>query len=265
MNDQLEDPRTAYAPVLSAIRPLYGRFLDSGPIQLVPSHRQAGHLLHGWYLRVSRSVDALLTLEEVSLTEEAAPIRRCIIEHVLGLKWIAARGNEVVDTIARGHRRDADLRLKALQAANWTSVDLASMQQIIDELDQLQNDARNDYLLNFASRRTEFGDEHDLPGYLAETALTHPTYQSAINYFDVSSGSPKALPGPRLSIPSVPFATTQLLEALLAVRQAFDPRPWEAELDAALETYRSVTDSVRKQDGLPPIDWNTGRLAEPQE
>ena len=74
-------------------------------------------------------------------------------------------------------------------------------------------------------------------------------------YCDISSGTLKVMPGPRAARSQVPFATTQLLEALLAVRYVFDPRPWRDELREALAEYRAVTDLVRAQDGLSVVDW----------
>ena len=258
----MTDARDGYAPLWEAMRGLYFGLIDSGSAKLAASHRRAGHLAHGWYLRCERSLDALLLLEKSGYAEEAAPLRRCVIEHVVALKWLAAEGNDVIDTIARGHAEDARRRLGAVTAARWTSVDRGEIQAIIDEIRVANHDPSNDYLLNFAQRLNRYGDVHDLPGYLAETALGHPTYQSAINYCDISSGSVEVTLEPHRSVAQTPFATTQLLEALLALREVFDPKPWERELTEILDRYRSVTDAVRGQDGLPPVDWTTGRAVD---
>jgi hypothetical protein len=150
---------------------------------------------------------------------------------------------------------------------------------------------------------------------------------------------------PRENIWPVPFATTHILEAVIAVREAFDPQPWpafrssnsrvylweglkqpaelgglggrlrsvatmspgarpvrlarytarddvcpairpaririapfvypedghscgtpawEQQLEDIVERYQAVTDRVREHDGLPPVDWSTGKLIEDQ-
>lgn len=56
----------------------------------------------------------------------------------------------------------------------------------------------------------------------------------------------------------MPFCTTHLLEALICVRAVFEPQPWESELESIMKRYQAVTDEVRKQDGLPPVDWVAG-------
>jgi hypothetical protein len=207
-------------------------------------------------------VRALLILETNGFEEEAAPLRRTLIEHVLGLKWIAVEGNAVVDTVARGHARDAAKRLDALSTANWASINLADLQETIDEIGAEGRSSSSDHLLHFLQRLQRYGDIHTLPGYLAETALTHPTYQSAVKYFDVSSGEPQPLMEPAgARIPQVAFATTQLLEALLALRQIFAPPPWEEQLTDIMRRYDEITNMVRIQDGLRPVDWATGKLA----
>jgi hypothetical protein len=57
-------------------------------------------------LRCHCRAQAILTLGEAGYNEEAAPIRRSIIEHVLALKWLAAKGDTLIDTVARGHAYD---------------------------------------------------------------------------------------------------------------------------------------------------------------
>jgi hypothetical protein len=190
------DQRQRYRPLLEEMLPLYRAFINAEPARLSQSHRRSALLAHGWYLRCERSVQALLILETNGFEEEAAPLRRTLIEHVLGLKWIAVEGNAVVDTVARGHARDAAKRLDALSTANWTSINLADLQEIIDDIGAEGRSSSSDHLLHFLQRLQRYGDVHTLPGYLAETALTHPTYQSAVKYFDVSSGEPQPLMEP---------------------------------------------------------------------
>ena len=56
------------------------------------------------------------------------------------------------------------------------------------------------------------------------------------------------------------FCTTHLLEALHAFQKLFTEPPWEEALVNITRAFTSVTDTVRKDDGLPEVDWSTGRL-----
>jgi hypothetical protein len=209
-------------------------------------------------MRCHRGAEAILLLDEAGFANEGAPIRRSIIEHVVALKWLAVEGNKVADTIARGHAFDTERRKNALDAARWTSVNLDGFANIIKEIDPDNRESSNDYLLNFARRCAEFGDVHTMPGYLAECGQTHPGYESAMSYVNVPAGTIR--PTPREQIWQVPFCTTHVLEALMAVREVFDPRPWERELDELGRQYQFVTNEARREDGLRPVDWSTGQL-----
>jgi hypothetical protein len=211
-------------------------------------------LANRWYLRCHSGVQAILALERNGYSEEAAPIRRSIIEHVLALKWLAVEGNAVVDPLAGGHAYDVKKRIDAVSAVGWESVDLDDMQEIINEIEGRPRDASMDGQLQFTERAKTYGDGHEMPGYLAELGKTHPCYESAVAYCDISSGTLRLIDGPRVTVQQTPFATTHLLDALLAVRHAFDPRPWRDELREALAQFWEATDAVRAQDGLSAID-----------
>ena len=221
-------------------------------------YAKVGFLAHGWYMRVHRSIEAVLMLGDAGFPEEAAPLRRSIIEHVLALRWLAAEGDKILDTILRAHALDAKNRADAVTAAAWTSVSVEEIERIIANIDPASRDRTGDHLLPFAHRLAQFGDQHTRPGYLAESAKSHPTYESAMSYVGIPSGD--LLWHAREPVWPVPFCSTQVLEALLCVREVFEPQPWEPELEAVIERFKAVTDEVRKQDGLPPVDWATGTV-----
>src|ERR1039458_8506909 len=72
-------------------------------LQLREGHRKAAHLAHGWYQRVRRSCEAIISLERFGYGPEAAPIRRTIIEHTVALKWLSEQGDRVLDVMALEH------------------------------------------------------------------------------------------------------------------------------------------------------------------
>lgn len=58
-----------------------------------------------------------MSLDTAGYAEEASPIRRSVIEHSLALKWLAAEGNRILDTVARGYASDAKKRGAAVSEA----------------------------------------------------------------------------------------------------------------------------------------------------
>jgi hypothetical protein len=256
-----DQPFQEYLPLLHELQGLYPS-LATNPPPWRDGYRNVGLLAHGWYMRCQRSLEAVIALGDAGYGDEAAPTRRSVIEHCLALRWLAVEGDKILDTIARGHSSDVKYRAKALRDAGWKSVNPADLQKIIDEIDPDSRDRTNDNLLQFAHRLAKYGDQHTLPGYIAETAKSHPTYESAMSYIAVPNAALRSLP--RENIWQVPFATTHLLEALIAVREAFEPQPWELELEDIIMRYLAVTDRVREHDGLPPVDWSTGKLIEYQ-
>ncbi|MDX3187847.1 DUF5677 domain-containing protein [Streptomyces sp. MN03-5084-2B] len=251
----MTDVRAGYAPILEELIKLYPSYIARDTKNTVRvGYRKVAHIAHGWYMRCHRGVEAILLLDEAGYAEEASGIRRSVIEHVVALKWLAAEGDRINDTLMRGHARDAERRKEAVTGAGWTSVDPAEIAAVIAGIDPDSRDKSGDYLLHFAQRLTKYGDVHTLPGYLAECSRIHPGYESAICYVNLSNGKP--LPESRDTVWQVPFAAINLLEAVLCIRQIFDPSPWDEILNKLGREYREVTDRVRAQDGLPAVEWD---------
>lgn len=245
-------------PLLNDLLELYPSLAGQLPSCGGTTANQVAHLAHGWYLRCHRGVESILLLDQAGYSEEASPLRRSVIEHCIALRWVAAEGDAVLDTIARGHARDSRKRGDAASQAGWTSVDMEYIESVTTEINPEKREKRNDNLLAFAHRLVAYGDKHSLPGYLAECARAHPGYESAIAYVDVDDAT--LLWESHDSLWQVPFCTTHLLEALHAFQKLFTEPPWEEALVNITRAFTSVTDTVRKDDGLPEVDWSTGRL-----
>jgi hypothetical protein len=132
------------------------------------------------------------------------------------------------------------------------------MAEVIASAEADLRGSENDYLSHFAHRAAKYADVHTMPGYLAECDQTHACYESAMAYVTVPDGSP--LFTPRTAVPQVPFATGELLEATIALQPVFVDPPWAGALAQLRADLLVVTDAVREQDGLPPVDWTTGTL-----
>ncbi len=178
------DARRGYAPLLLDMLPLYPSFIETEP-PIRDGWRASNYLAHGWYLRCHRGVEALLLLDGNGFAEEASPLRRSIIEHVINLRWLAVEGDGVLPTIASGQAFSGQKRSYAAAVAKWASVDQAFAAQAVASAKAGAVNPANDYLLNFVSRVERYGDVHTIPGYLAERARTHPSYESAVCYVDI--------------------------------------------------------------------------------
>lgn len=260
--------RTSSRPAIDEYGPLLEELLafypPGGARRLRDGYHGVGHIAHGWYQRCHRGVEAVLTLAAAGYTEEAAPLRRSIIEHVVALKWLAAEGDRITDTLQRGHARNTKLRRDAVAAAQWTSLDLTAYDEVIAEL--VDADRSHDHLLQFKARSEEFGSVHDLPGYLAETARAHPNYESATPYFDHQTG--EALLGdPTGTVDQVGFCAQHLAEALIAMNAIFDPNPWTRELEDVVERIKTIDIAVRTERGMaiPDVYLTTDASADTAE
>jgi Family of unknown function (DUF5677) len=249
------DARDGYAPIFDRLLLIYP---ESPELHVTPRCQKVAHLAHGWYMRCYRGAQAIVALGREGYAVEAAGIRRSIIEHVVALKWLAAEGDVILDSVARAHARGAERILAAATAADWKSIDPTQMAEIIASAGASLRGSENDYLSHFAHRAAKYADVHTMPGYLAECDQTHACYESAMAYVTVPDGSP--LFTPRTAVPQVPFATGELLEATIALQPVFVDPPWAGALAQLRADFLVVTDAVREQDGLPPVDWSTGTL-----
>lgn len=255
------DARRSYLPILAQPLALYPSFMTgTGSVAVRCGYRRVAHIAHGWFLRCQRGAEALLILDKHGYNEEAAGIARSMIEHALALRWLAAEGDAIEDAVARGHAKLGGDIKGAVTGAGWTSIDLDDVQAAIDSTNAGERDRAADQYLHFVQRNKRYGDPYGLPEYIATCARMHPSYESAMCYFDPSDEG--WLTESRDAIWPVPFATTRVLEALLALRQVFDPTPWEDELTDLFARYRTVTNQVRVQGGLAPIDWDALDAAE---
>jgi hypothetical protein len=251
-HEKKSDARMGYQTILTDLVGLYPALTHNPPAWRA-GYAGVAHLAHGWFVRCLRSIQAILVLDEGGYSEEASPLRRSVIEHCVALRWLRAKGDTMLDTVARGHAATAEQLREAVSAAGWTSIDVNIFDEVIKEIDPSTRDSHDDYLLNFNRRFQEFGDVHTLPIYRSECAKTHPSYESAASYLDEEGDLTSR---PREYVWQVPFCATHLLEATVCINDIFDPKPWDAVLDPLLDRYCAVTNEVRAQDGLEPIEWS---------
>jgi hypothetical protein len=219
------------------------------------SHRRVIQVAHGWYLRCHRGVEAISILDDNGHSEEAAPIRRSVIEHVIGLKWLAKEGNAAQAPIRRGASHGAENLLAAVHAANWTSVDLSTFPEVIADKDAL--DPGSDHLLRFKHRCEKYGIPGDWTQYLAETGRSHACWESASPYIaEAPDGSAELRDEPKIHTEQGGFCAIHMLQALVAVDSMFVGAPLESDLERIAKRSFRITKRVRQSQGLPiPDEW----------
>lgn len=239
-------PEENYRALLPELLSLYPSLSDIRP--KLP-HRPVAHVAHGWYMRCHRGIEAVVQLEETGFQEEASPIRRSILEHVVSLKWLAAQGGAVADVLKSGAARDAAKRKESVIQANWTSVSLNIFDEII--VDGMNTNTQHDYLLAFKHRCDKFGTPHDWTTYIIETARSHPCWESAVPYIDGNSSRPRLRVQPDPLIDQAGFCVIHLFEALVAVNQMIETSPLTSQLETLDRQIRSIVVGQRREQGLP--------------
>jgi hypothetical protein len=226
-------------------------------LQLRESHEEITNVAHGWYMRCHRGVEAVLILEQAGLTEDAGPIRRCILEHNVALKWLAEQGAAVGTALRRGAAYDAGRRKKAIEAASWTSVDLELFDAIIEDGENL--DRQHDTLLQFKARCDRFASPHEWVEYLNETARAHPSWASAEPYIDVTSVPARLLHTSAPVIDQAGFCAVHMMMALVDLNSMLaDDAKFGPELDQLAAQLGNVVLRQRAEIGLPVPTENDG-------
>lgn len=243
-------------PVEEQYRALLPRLLALHPAttaaRVKATHAEVSHVAHGWYMRCNRGVEAVLRLERIGYQEEASPIRRSIVEHVVALKWLAAEGNAISTVLRRGGSGEAAKRKAALLDANWTSVDIAQFDAVV--ADGANLDRQQDYLLHFKQRCETYGTPHEWATYLNEVARVHPSWESAVPYIRIEDGKIAGVGGPTSHIDQAGFCANHLFEGLSAFHFIFEDAPLDQELDELRRELIATAARRRRELGLtvPP-------------
>ncbi|HEY5229340.1 MAG TPA: DUF5677 domain-containing protein [Galbitalea sp.] len=240
-------PREECFPIVEELLSLYD---DLEEASWREGNVKVSHLAHGWYMRVRRGVKAVLMLEQTGFAAEAAPIRRSIIERAVALKWLATEGDAIQDTVKRGHAHGIERLREAIVGADWSSIDLVKFDEVLAELEDA--DPAHDNMLHFANRVRAYGRPDDVPPWFSETALAHPSYESAIAYWRVPEMQIIAVPD---SVDQMGFCMGWLLTATLVFRGLFDPPLWQPETDDLVKRARAIDTRYRAATGLKPYPY----------
>lgn len=140
---------------------------------------------HGFYCRIARTSQAALHLIDIGLTDESAPLRRALIEHVLQLAWIIEEGEVAV----RAHVRAHQARMASVQRLlddRW-SIPAEAFDRLLT-LD-VPSDGK-DHLVQFGQLVKRYGAVSDdlLAAWLTDTGASHPSHTTYAAYWDRGRG-----------------------------------------------------------------------------
>lgn len=247
------DARTKFIDILDPLMRLYPDLVASDHnLGVRQGYRKVGYIAHGWFMRCQRGAEALIVLESAGYAVEAAGIRRSMIEHEVALRWLAAEGDSIEATVAREHADHAGRIREAVADAGWSTPTRVELDEVIDAIEADARESTGDNMMKFAHRARAYADAHVLPGYRAECAQMHATYQSAIEYVGLPEGSARL--SPRETVPQSGFAVTVVFRALHSLKAIFEDETIFAELPDLAQRISAINARVREQQGLPPID-----------
>jgi hypothetical protein len=221
-------------------------------IKFKDTHKDVMPVAHGWFTRVNRSVSAVLLLEQFSLDEEAAPLRRAIIEHVVGLKWLAIEGNDAYVYVKRAHATETKTRNAALKAAEWTTPDYEVFDEVIEDIAKTDAVKSYDYWLHFAHRCQKYDAVDCLAAWMTVTPHCHATWESAAPYVNVEERKALLHPKP-LERNTVGFLAMYMLGALAALHDMTENSPWESRLMSLNQRIRDLDNAVRRERRMPEV------------
>jgi hypothetical protein len=200
-------------------------------IDVAAEYQRAAILGHGWYTRVRRTGRALQVLTRAGFEHEGAPLRRSMIEHALGLHWLADANDDAVDAVLIKNK-ETWVRISRSMTDGW-HVKPEDLNPVLSV--EIPTSSESTYMA-FKHLCDRF-DEADLyVAWLLETGHFHTSFGSAAAYFE-GDGTPA---GTRLLDRTVghPATTAAITATLLCVasvgfNKILQGQPWTGLLDEA--------------------------------
>jgi len=149
------EPIDSYSAILAELLALYPALPR---LTLKSSHRRVTHIAHGWYVRAHRGSEAVLVLRDAGFAAESWPTRRSVLEHVVGLKWLAAEGGRAADPLIRQLAEQARKRQLGAAAAGWQAAGLPAFAHAVADGKDSEGDVDLDTYLHFKHRCDAYGN-----------------------------------------------------------------------------------------------------------
>ncbi|GEM_PF-5349908 len=91
-------------------------------MQLKPGKDREFRAAYGWWVYITRSSQAVLTLRRSGLEHEASPIVRSILQHALVLQWLVEVGDAAIDAVSEYGDDNTRLLLQTMRQAIWPPI-----------------------------------------------------------------------------------------------------------------------------------------------
>lgn len=193
-------------------------------------------------------------LDDAGFNVEAAPLRRSVLEHKIGLAWLVEDAGTAWRVLGRGSMADAVKRKESIERAGWSSVNLAAFDEVIADGQEIDPGADNQ--LHFRQRCEMVDSPQDWAAYLIETSMSHPSWASARPYFelDPATGFTRFRPQPLDDMNLGQWAATELYQALHVVNETLEGEPLSNALSDLKAQLVPLLVLAREEKGLPIPD-----------
>ena len=163
-----------------------------------PTHELVMGTAHGWYTLITRSIAMMTNPKNEAFQDCFAPVRRCAMEHVAALYWLAEHGDNTEGAIDSHNFGQNGKLVEAVKTAEWKREPWDAEPPEIDE-DNLAHYLRKakDRILKYGGG---LGTDPDVRtrnaknmyvAYLSDTFHSHPSWRSASPY--VTDGGDRAI------------------------------------------------------------------------
>jgi hypothetical protein len=169
--------------IKGTIQELMALYDGMNELKVKRDDQRALMIAHGWYMRLRRTGEAAVRLTLSGYGEEAAPLRRSMIEHAIGLYWLADAKDAAVVVLERVNQ----IRVEKL-AAKLTDAWSLNREDLADILSAEAPSTSVDHLAHFANQCAKYGSPEIHVAWLTETASSHPSLVGASAYVDESDG-----------------------------------------------------------------------------
>ena len=152
------------------------------------SQVEALAMMYGWMARIMRTGEAVLGMSQSGFNAEVAPLLRAMIEHAIGLRWVADQRGAAFQVLIRRHSQSMQ-KLMDAQATGWViegEVAQTLLQQAID-IETDEETRTYDHLGAVAHQAIAYGLGDLYQAWLLETLTSHATIASAHPYYSFDS------------------------------------------------------------------------------
>lgn len=208
------------------------------------SNVDAVSVMHGWVTRVLRTGEATLQLKSAGFTTEVSPLVRSMIEHAIGLTWMADQRGVALQVLIRSESEHWK-RVEKAQESGW-KISGEDAQELLKNSIEMTTDEETrsfDFLghVKHQAEKYELGALYQ--AWLIETSTSHASIISAEPYFkaNVTTNNVALLRKPKdMGEETEAAVVIALFFAINAYNQILEGTP----LDSKISEWNSLLQSL---------------------